>query len=110
MKHSKAIYLDTRKKLVNASWNQVIDIVSKDLYPKYEILWEETDTEIPEKRKPWQRWVSEANLLKLLTVRIGTRIVFFQSQREFYLDIDPAAAQVKLEGPASQSMLAPHAK
>ena len=39
MKYSKAIHLD-RKKLVNATYNQVIDIVSKDLYPKYEALYQ----------------------------------------------------------------------
>jgi hypothetical protein len=40
MKFSKAIYLDNRKKLANASWNKVIDIIPKDLYPKYETLYQ----------------------------------------------------------------------
>jgi len=40
MKHSKAIYLDNRKKLANASWNQVIDIIPEDLYPKYKTLYQ----------------------------------------------------------------------
>jgi len=39
MKYSKAIHLD-RKKLVNATYNQVIGIVPEDLYPKYEALYQ----------------------------------------------------------------------
>ena len=39
MKYSKSIHL-VRKKLTSANWNQVIDIVSKDLYPKYETLYQ----------------------------------------------------------------------
>lgn len=41
MKYSKEIYLDSRsKKLTSASWGQTIDIVSKDLYLKYEKLYQ----------------------------------------------------------------------
>jgi hypothetical protein len=41
MKYSKAIKLNIKiKKLQLASYNQVIDIVPKDLYPKYETLYQ----------------------------------------------------------------------
>lgn len=41
MKYSKTIQLDNRsKKLTSAGWSQIIDIVPKDLYPKYEKLYQ----------------------------------------------------------------------
>ena len=41
MKYSKEIYLDSRnKKLTSTNWNQTADIVSKDLYLKYEKLYQ----------------------------------------------------------------------
>ena len=39
MKYSKAIYLDTRKKY-SSTYNPVIDIIPKDLYHKYETLYQ----------------------------------------------------------------------
>jgi hypothetical protein len=41
MKYSKSIHLDSRsKKLISASWSPIIDIIPKDLYSKYEKLYQ----------------------------------------------------------------------
>ena len=41
MKYSKSIHLDSRsKKLISANWSPIIDIIPKDLYSKYEKLYQ----------------------------------------------------------------------